>query len=90
MARVYELRKRAMRYYIVSADGHRREVANFRELQENSGEALNEFIETGEADYALAEEIKEEIATAEMFADLKRIFDFEAPFVLREEDYDSV
>lgn len=77
-----------MRHFVVSADGHRSEITDLLEVRNNAGDALVEFLETMEADYELTEEIKQELEENDV-GNLKRIFGYEAPFVLKEDDEDG-
>jgi hypothetical protein len=84
-----------MSYYIVDADGRFKgdvaTIQGLQELEDIAGEALAEFLDTGEADDALVEEIIIELESDKNLAYLKPAFEGKAPFVLTDgvEDEDQ-
>lgn len=74
-----------MSYSVVDGTGRFKDLATIegiKELEQIADEALSEFLETGEADDTLAEEIRMEVANDERLSYLKPIFDGPAPFKL--------
>lgn len=75
-----------MSYSVLDADGKHQgdlcTIQGMKELESVAGEALMEFLDTGEADAELAEEIKSEVDGDEKLGYLTKLFDGKSPFTL--------
>lgn len=75
-----------MSYTILDGKGHSKgdlcTVRGIEELEDVAGDALAEFLDTGEADAALADEIREEVKDDPKLDYITKLLDGEPPFVL--------
>lgn len=75
-----------MSYVILDGNGRYKgdlcTIRGIEELEEVAGDALAEFLDTGEADEALAEEIRSEVDGDDKLSYIAQLLDGNAPFIL--------
>jgi len=75
-----------MSYYIEDCTGRYAEVEDLSDIERLAGEALTEFLETGEADDDLVEQIRDELDGLDELSYLKKVFNGSPPFNLVERE----